>query len=263
MEHRKEGEEFKSSTVEYGQHSPETSTNHYAPVEEQKEPSKFKRHCQRFWWLHLINFVLGTLIISLLLYVLGFTLFYPQTNTPRPDTHSCNGGASGCQEELHADLRKRTYVMLPAIAQKQIDDAKMAIETQIVSNPKPDEVTLHIVSRITTGSIFRPDLDAFTASLFMEETEPNIKVFGQITIPQTHATKNFTQTVTQRMKILDMDEFIKYNIKVLSAKSFRLGVRGRTKLHLGAFPVNPIDFNKAPDLQGKPNRDYFSCNILT
>lgn len=174
------------------------------------KPSKMKEHFRRFWWLHLLNFVIGTLLISLLL----------------------------------------TYVGLPSIAQGDVNKAEMIVNDQIISEPTPDEVKLHIVSTVNSKSMFTPTLDAFEASLFLEDTEPNIKPFGKITIPSVHATKVSTTTVDQQMKILDQEQFKRYNTLVASAKNFRLGVRGRTKLHLGALPVVTVDFNKAVNMDG-------------
>lgn len=153
---------------------------------------------------------------------------------------------------------------MPAIAQKSINDSQMYIEEQVVADPAPDEVTIHVLSRIIAHTPFRPDLDAFNIKLFLEDTEPNIKPFGVVTIPKVHVTKNFTQTVTQRMKILDMEQFVRFNTLVLKEKSFRMGVRGQTKLHLGKLPVNTVDFNKAPDFKGrKYNSRFISTCMVT
>lgn len=144
-----------------------------------------------------------------------------------------------------------TYVGLPNIAQGDVNKAEMVINDQIISDPTPDQVKLHIISTVHSKSMFRPTLDPFEASLFLEDTMPNIKPFGKITIPSVHATKVSTTTVDQQMKILDQEQFIKYNTLVSQSKSFRLAVRGRTKLHLGALPVVTVDFNKVVNMTGE------------
>lgn len=77
MDHNKD-QEFKSSTVEYGQHSPETNVYHTTTHEETnvKQPGKFKRNLRKYWWLHCLNFVIGTIVISMILYVYEFPHIY-------------------------------------------------------------------------------------------------------------------------------------------------------------------------------------------
>jgi hypothetical protein len=257
MEHRKEGEEFKSSTVEYGTHSPEHSTNHYTPAEEPKQPGKMKRHCQKWWWAHLLQFSIVTLIISLLLYVLTRSLFIisgaclRENVAPWRELPKAQLCTRHCRSEPQTDLRKRTYVALTPIAQGEINKAVMTITEQIVADPKPDMITLHVVSQIETHSIFKPDIESFNVSLFLEDTMPDIKPFGMITIPQVHADPIIKQTVTQQVRILDQEQFNKYNLLVTQAKSFRLALRGKTRIHLGALPVSPVNFNKVVDVVGK------------
>src|ERR1700753_2287152 len=125
------------------------------------------------------------------------------------------------------------------------------MESQIVTDPRPNVVHLKMVNRVTNKSIFTPTLDSFNASLFLENTEPNIKPFGYITIPSVHALKQVYTTVEQDMEIANMEQFIAYNKLVTSSKEFRVAVRGRTKLHLGALPVVTVDYNKAILMNGK------------
>lgn len=57
-----ENYDYKPQTVDYT--SPPATANGATP---QKKPSKFKEHFRKTWKLHLIIFVVSTLLISLLL----------------------------------------------------------------------------------------------------------------------------------------------------------------------------------------------------
>ena len=57
-----ENYDYKPQTVDYT--SPPVTANGATP---QKKPNKFKEHFRRTWWIHLIIFVVSTLLISLLL----------------------------------------------------------------------------------------------------------------------------------------------------------------------------------------------------
>jgi hypothetical protein len=56
-----ENYDYKPATVDYS--SPPATAN----GRPQKKPSKFKEHFRKTWWIHLIIFVVSTLLISLLL----------------------------------------------------------------------------------------------------------------------------------------------------------------------------------------------------
>jgi uncharacterized protein DUF3712 len=135
--------------------------------------------------------------------------------------------------------------MLPKIAQSDVNKSELYMEEQIVSNPRSDVVHIAMTNRVKNKSLFTPTLDSFNASLFLENTEPSIKPFGYIQIPSVHALKEVFTHVDQDMQIADMEQFIAYNKLVTSSKEFRVAVRGRTKLHLGALPVVTVDYNKA------------------
>jgi len=143
-----------------------------------------------------------------------------------------------------------TYVAMPKIAQHDVDGSELRLDVQVVSDPKPDSVSLHIVNTATSHSLFTPMLDGFNVSLFLENTEPDIKPFGILSLPSMHATKTFSTTVDQVMQIIDMEQFIEYNKLVTSSEKFRFAMRGRTQLHLGALPVVSVDFNKAIETKG-------------
>jgi hypothetical protein len=140
--------------------------------------------------------------------------------------------------------------MLPKIAQHDVNRAELSMEEQIVTNPRPDIVHIKMRNKVINHSLFTPMLDKFNASLFLENTEPNIKPFAYIEIPAVHAIKLTYTDVEQEMPIADMDQFIAYNKLVVTSKEFRVAVRGRTKLHLGALPVVTVDFNKAILMNG-------------
>jgi len=139
---------------------------------------------------------------------------------------------------------------MPNIAQKGIDDSKLELKTEIVTNPRPDVVHINMVTTAENKNVFHPTLDEFQAALFLENTGPDIKPFGYITIPRLHAGPLETITIDQEMKIADQEQFGLYNIAVLNSETYRVAIRGKTKLHLGAFPVVNVNFNKVITSKG-------------
>lgn len=139
---------------------------------------------------------------------------------------------------------------MPNIAQSEINKARFFIEEQIVSEPTPDSIQLTVKSRVESDSAFHPVLGAFDASLFLENTEPNIKPFAKITIPSVKSEKITHTDVNQSVQILDMEQFIAYNKLVTESETFRFGLRGRTSLKVSGLPQTEVDFNKAPTMKG-------------
>jgi len=171
---------------------------------------KLKAHFRRFWWLHLISFIIGTILVTLLL----------------------------------------VFVGMPNIAQNGINDAQLVMTSQVVSNPTPSAVHLNMQTISKSKSMFHPMLDEFKAALFLESTEPDIKPFGYITIPRLKATAEATVSVDQQMEIVDQDQFAAYNLLVLKSDTYRVAVRGRTGLKEGGFPKTQVNFNKVITSKG-------------
>jgi len=170
----------------------------------------FMQKQKKHWLLHLISFCISTIVISMLL----------------------------------------TYVAMPKIAQHDMDGSELHLDYQIVSNPTENSVDLKVRNTAVSRSWFTPQLDPFNVSLFLEDTEPDIKPFGILSLPPQHALHYFSTDVNQTMEILDKDQFNEYNKRVTQSKTFRFAMRGKTKLHLGALPVVTVDFNKVIETNG-------------
>ncbi|KAF2397606.1 hypothetical protein EJ06DRAFT_481937 [Trichodelitschia bisporula] len=116
--------DYKNDTLEHV-----SSPGYSAPPRKQ---GKLKAHFRRFWWLHLIIFIIGFLLVLLLLMFVG----------------------------------------IPNIAQNGINDAELELESQVVMDPTPDSVQLAMTTISKSKSSFEPWLDSFEAALFLEGPEP-------------------------------------------------------------------------------------------
>jgi len=171
---------------------------------------KVKRHCARFWWLHLLIFAACTLIITLPLIYVGF----------------------------------------PNIAQHDVDDSSLIINSQVVTDPQPSSVHFNLNNTAKSSSMYHPHLDSFQAALFLENTEPDIQPFGYMTIPATHVQSEFAIIVDQTLNITDMDQFIAYNKLVMNSEVFRVAVRGRVGLHQTGLHKITVNYNKVITMNG-------------
>lgn len=140
---------------------------------------------------------------------------------------------------------------MPHIAQQGINASGLTLFQQIVTNPTSTSVHLHMVTVSESNDTFHPTLSAFNASLFLEDTEPNIIPFGYIQVPETQALHEKTIIVDQELIIANMDQFTQYNKILLNSETIRVAIRGVTEVHEEAFPPAKINFNKVITSPGK------------
>lgn len=87
----------------------------------------------------------------------------------------------------------------------------------------------------------------------MEDSLPDIKPFGYITIPEVKSESVTQVDVEQDVQITDMDQFVAYNKLVINSEEFRLGLRGRPSVKLSGLPSFDVDYNKVVTMKGELN----------
>ena len=102
------------------------------PTAKSSSGSAIKRHLRRFWWLHLIIFIICTLIIVLCL----------------------------------------IFVAAPRISQNDINKSTLAVNSLVLTNPSPTSFHLLQNSTVENLSSYHPQLDAFNASLSLDGQPP-------------------------------------------------------------------------------------------
>ncbi|QSZ31013.1 hypothetical protein DSL72_000574 [Monilinia vaccinii-corymbosi] len=174
---------------------------------------KVKRHCARFWWLHLLIFCIIFLIIALCL----------------------------------------IYVAMPKIAQDGVDDASLEITQLNFTNPTPDTIVLSQIGTLHSPSMYTPTLDPFNASSYLVtngQYAPEPMVI--IPLPRIHALhpKSSISIANQELSIVSINALSDFATAVLSREYVTTALVGKTKLHLGALPVVNIDYNQTSTYKG-------------
>ncbi|KAL1643341.1 hypothetical protein SLS58_005012 [Diplodia intermedia] len=187
-------------------------------VKKESFGSKAKRHCARFWWLWLIVFAIIVLVVVLPI----------------------------------------IYVGVPHKGQKELDKADIEVTRQGISDPKPNSFHLVLNNKVTSSSSYHPTLSSFNGSLFLEDSLPDIKPFGYITIPEVKSESEVQVDVEQDVEVADMDQFIAYNKLVISSEEFRLGLRGRPSVKLDGLPSFDADYNKVVTMKGEACNPFHS-----
>ncbi|KAI9835190.1 MAG: hypothetical protein M1819_002560 [Sarea resinae] len=172
--------------------------------------ANLKNHFKRFWWVHVIVTIVVTLCLVLPIVYCGF--------------HS--------------------------IAQRDVNRSALHISSMSILSPTPSSFHLVQSGIIENNSSYHPHLSSFNASLFLEGTESHIQPFAYMTMPAIHATRKAPTQVDQTVAIADPAQFEKYSALVLGSESYRLALRGKTRLHEMSFPTTTVNYNEVVTLKG-------------
>lgn len=167
-----------------------------------------KRHCARFWWLHLLIFCIIFLIIALCL----------------------------------------VYVAMPKIAQDGVNDSSLTFTDLAFLNPTPNTVTLTQKGILNSPSRYTPTLDAFNASLWLVTNGTFAATpFMTIPMPKIHALhpRSNVSVNGEVVTVTDLDQLTDYCIQVMTNPNVTTALTGKTKLHEGKLPVTTIHYNSS------------------
>jgi hypothetical protein len=176
--------------------------------------SKVKRHCARFWWLHLIIFCVIFLIVALCL----------------------------------------VYVGMPKIAQQGVDDSSLEVTDLKFLEPTSDSLVVSQSAILHSTTKFTPTLDPFSAGSYLVSengtwaAEPMV----YLQFPEIHALHptSTAEIKDQHVQINNLDMVTDFAIAVISQETVTNGLLGKTKLHLGKLPVVKVDYKTTTTYKG-------------
>jgi hypothetical protein len=186
---------------------------------------KAKRHCARWWWLHLLIFCAIFLIIALPLVFVGF----------------------------------------PHIAQKGVDDSRLEVTEMRYMDPTPDSMVVTLKAVLHNPTIFTPSLDAFNADLHLITNGTyNEVAMVSLPMPNIHVLKPTSEAVVDAKvaQILNSAELAKFATEVISNENVTTTLVGRTKLHLGKLPSTSVNYNATTTYKGLNGLKGFNCTGL-
>ncbi|KAN0106018.1 Protein of unknown function (DUF3712) domain containing protein [Hyaloscypha variabilis] len=182
----------------------------YAP---QGFGQKTKRHCSRFWWLHLVIFCVLFLIIALCL----------------------------------------VYVGMPKIAQHDVDESYMEITALKFLNPTSDSIVLTQEVILHSPSIYTPTLDSFTAASWLVTNGTfGPTPMLMIPMPQIHALHPVSNHSVENLNITiaNLQQVTDYATALITQENVTTALTGKTKLHEGKLPVVNINYNSSSTYKG-------------
>jgi len=175
--------------------------------------AKTKRHCARFWWLHIIIFCVCFLIIALCL----------------------------------------VYVGMPKIAQHDVNESYLEITEIQFLEPTSDSILMTQKAILHSPSKFTPTLDPFLAANYLLVNgvygpEPMI----YLPMPKIHALHPQSNASVEgaRVHIESLDQVTAYATACLTNEEVEVALVGKTTLHLGALPSVGVNYNTTTTHKG-------------
>ena len=140
----------------------------------------------------------------------------------------------------------RVYVGYPNIAQDDVNESKLEVESISITDPAPDSFHLNQTQVLRTDSVFHPHFYEFNASASLAGSgEP----FTVVQIPPMKANDGTVINVDQDVQ-LDGDAFGNFSTAIMLNEKVDLNLFGRPRLKQGALPKIGVVYNKTVTIKG-------------
>lgn len=134
------------------------------------------------------------------------------------------------------------------MAQSNVNDSKLHVTAESILNPAPDAFDLDLTSELETHAKYHPQLDAFEASLYLQDSDVP---FATFTTPAMKANNGTVSNVQQRVQIQNQTEFTRYAMLTLASETYTVYLRGNGGLKQGSLPKTNVDYNQEIELNGE------------
>ncbi|KAF7627403.1 hypothetical protein AFLA_002784 [Aspergillus flavus NRRL3357] len=140
-------------------------------------------------------------------------------------------------------------VIIPAIAQRLVNDASIPIHSAAIMQPTPDGLTFSLSASLSVPLGLSVRIDAFNLSLFNRGVKP-MKPYVTVPLEGLRLKGKSDITITnQTTKIQDQDQFTTFLSNAVYSERFKLSAYGKATAHLGKIKV-PLKLDKDIELNG-------------
>lgn len=173
---------------------------------------RFKRHCAKYWWVHLLITIIITVAV-----VLGIS-----------------------------------FGVFPHLAQKAIDDSTLTVQNISITNPAPNNFIYGQNATITGKVPVTSHLDPQSLAMYLYGGNSSAPVvpFMYLNVSRKDLKSSFPVDVSNYpMQVTNLDAFIAFSSALLGQKSLQLGLQSRPELWAGALHKY-VNYNKIVNLTG-------------
>ncbi|KNG89247.1 hypothetical protein ANOM_002163 [Aspergillus nomiae NRRL 13137] len=150
-------------------------------------------------------------------------------------------------------------VIIPAIAQRLVNDASIPIHSAAIMQPTPDSLMFSLSASLNVPLGLSVRIDPLNLSLFNRDVKPR-KPYVTAPLNGLRLKGKSDITITnQTTKILDEEQFTKFLSNAVYSKRFILSAYGKTTAHLGKIKVS-LTLDKDIELNGLDMLNGFSID---
>lgn len=167
-------------------------------------------HCKRFWWVYLL--VLVVIVVIVVPVVL--------------------------------------LVAVPKIAQRKLNDAKLHVDSIVISQSKTNSLHMAINSSITSDGDVHATVHGFEGTMYLTDVEPPL-AFAQVQFPETSSESLVLVNVSQELQISDMAALTTFNTYLLANETLTVRIKGDTTVRVSGIARDyPVTFEKDVQMAG-------------
>ncbi|TVY87028.1 hypothetical protein LAWI1_G007005, partial [Lachnellula willkommii] len=186
---------------------------------------KVKTHYKKWWWVYLILFVAGVLIITLPIIYVGF----------------------------------------PNIAQNGVSKARLEVTGLEFFNPTPDsiQVTERIITH--NPSMYTPTLDPWSGGTYVVTNGTySEKAIVYLPVPKTHTLHPVSNAaiVNATVPVNDQDQIALYATQLVKLEKVTTALVGKPLLHIGKLPAIHVKYNATTTYNGMNGLQGFNVTDI-
>lgn len=140
-------------------------------------------------------------------------------------------------------------LIIPAIAQRIVDDTELPVYNAEITDPDPSHVTFSIDTALNMPKGIKARTDPFTLQLFNRATKPFKPYIGVEMREFSLNGPTRLTVINHHTEVLEEDEFVAVLSEAVYSKEFTMSARGATTGHLGALKAG-LTLDKDVRLKG-------------
>lgn len=143
----------------------------------------------------------------------------------------------------------RFLVIVPAIAQRIVDDTNLPVYSADILDPKPDSITFILHTSLTLPAGIEAQTDPFSLSLFDRNVKP-MQPYLKVPMDGYDLSGTTNISVTRKdEEILSEQQFVNVLSHAVNQRKFTLSAKGKTTGYLGELKA-PLTLDKNIKLDG-------------
>jgi len=186
---------------------------------------KAKNHSKKWWWVYLILFCAGVLIVTLPIIYVGF----------------------------------------PNIAQHDVNKSHLEVTELQFFEPTPNSLSVTERITTHNPNMYTPTLESWSGGTFVVTNGTySENPILYLPVPSTHTLHpiSYAAIVNATVPVFDHDQIALYATQIMTLSRVTTALVGKPKLHIGKLPVIKVDYNSSTTYNGMNGLQGFNVTDI-